>query len=337
MTEAAGGASNPPVVSVIVVSYNTRAMTLACLRSVADQTTVPYELIVVDNASGDGSADAIGECAPGAMLLAEPTNHGFAAANNIAARAASAPRLLLLNPDTVVLDGAIDRLVEFAGLTPTNGIWGGKTLFGDGSLNPSSCWRRMTLWSLLCRVLGLDRRFANSAVFNSEAYGGWERDTERHVDIVSGCFLLIDTELWNRLGGFDERYVMYGEEADLCDRARRRGCRPAITPTAEIVHYGGASERVRSDKHVRLLRAKITLVERGFPRWQRPLARALLRSWPRSRALAERLVGRVMRRNSTPDTDWRRVWADRAVWWNGYPGVESDRVVADGRSRWTAS
>jgi hypothetical protein len=149
--------SSSPAVSVLVVSYNTRAMTLDCLRSLAAETRVPHEVIVVDNASTDGSAGAIAAEFPGVRLMAETVNHGFAGANNLAAARARGDYLLLLNPDTVVLDGAVDRLLAFARRRPEAGIWGGRTLYGDGRLNPASCWRRMTPWNLFCRASGADR------------------------------------------------------------------------------------------------------------------------------------------------------------------------------------
>jgi len=312
-----------PLVSVIVVSYNTREMTLACLRSLASETTVEREVIVVDNASSDGSARAIAAEFPQVRLIAESVNHGFARANNIAACEATGRYLLLLNPDTVVLDGAVDRLIEFATRTPKASIWGGRTLFGDRSLNPASCWRRMTAWSATCRTFGLDAAFPTSRWLNVEAYGGWDRDDERAVDIVSGCFFLIDRHLWDRLGGFDLSYEMYGEEADLCHRARAVGARPRITPEATIVHYGGASEAVRSDKHVRLIRAKITLARRHLRGARRVWAVWMLRLWPLSRWIAAAVLTRVP---VGPDTqrirdDWRAVWSDRSVWWDGYPAA----------------
>jgi GT2 family glycosyltransferase len=266
-------------------------MTLECLRSLAAQTRTPYQLIVVDNASGDGSADAIRAGFPHAELVESPVNHGFAGANNLAALNAKGEYLLLLNPDTVVLDRAVDRLLDFARARPDAGIWGGRTVFADGRLNPASCWRRMTLWNIFCRTSGLTGLFPNSAVFNGEAYGGWDRMTERAVDIVSGCFFLIRRADWERLGGFDPRFHMYGEEADLCLRAQGLGLRPRITPEACIVHHGGASERARADKMVRLLRSKIALIDQHVPPARRGLARWLFALWPRTRALVHRLRG----------------------------------------------
>jgi hypothetical protein len=314
--EATGRAD--PLVSIIVVSYNTRDMTLHCLRSIFDQTRQPFELIVVDNASMDGSACAIATEFSDIRLLAETQNHGFAKANNIAARLARGEYLLLLNPDTIVLDGAIDRILDFARRVPDAGIWGGRTLNGDRSLNPTNCWARMTLWSLTSQVLGFTSLFRRSAIFNPEGYGAWLRDSERTVDIVTGCFLLIRKELWKKLGGFDASFVMYGEEADLCLRARLLGAEPRITPEAQIIHYVGASEAVQSDKMVRLLRAKLLLIRRHFPERQRSTALLLLRLWPLSRYWASRIMGRTKAAQT-----WRQVWNRRGEWWQGWPELKS--------------
>ena len=309
-----------PAVSILIISYNTREMTLACLRSVAAETRAAHEVIVLDNASADGSAAAIAAAFPGVTLLAETRNHGFAAANNIAAKHATAPFLLLLNPDTVVLDGALDRLLAFAGRAPAARIWGGRTVFADGSLNPSSCWRRMTLWSLFCGATGLSGLFRKSPFFNAEAYGGWDRRTEREVDIVTGCLFLIARADWDALGGFDPAFFMYGEEADLCLRAQGTlGARPRITPDAAIVHYNGASQTVRADKMVRLLRAKHDLIARHFPAWQRPPARLLFAAGPVFRRLGFGLAARLGLRRNAPEEArvWNEIWARRREWRTG--------------------
>ena len=309
-----------PVLSIIIVSYNTRALTLECLRSVFAETRTPFELIVVDNASTDGSAAAIAVEFPDIRLLAETTNHGFAKANNIAAALAQGEYLLLLNPDTVVLDGALDKLVAFSRRQPKARIWGGRTLFDDKSLNPASCWRRMTLWGLFCSASGLSKVFAASAVFNSEAYGGWDRASERQVDIVTGCLFLLRRADWNILGGFDLTFFMYGEEADLCLRAHSIGARPRVTPEAMIIHYGGASEKVAADKTVRVLTAKRALVKRHFPAWQEPLAALLLAGWPLSRHLALKAATLISRRRDLRESQaaWAEVWRRRSEWMNGF-------------------
>lgn len=317
-------APTDPILSIIVISYNTREMTLACLASVYAQTRTPFELIVVDNASTDGSAEAIAAAFPQAHLIAERQNHGFAPGHDIALPHATAPWLLLLNPDTVVLDGAIDKLMAFAARRPEAGIWGGRTLYGDGRLNPSSCWRQMTLWSTFCRTAGLSGIFPRSEIFNSEPFGRWPRDTERDVDIVTGCFFLMRRADWDALGGFDPAFTMYGEEADLCLRAKAAGFQPRVCPEAEIIHYGGASETVRADKMVRLMRAKTELIQRHFRPGTRRLGKGLFALWPLSRYLATGLAGRVLGRDRLRESSrvWGEVWARRAEWSGGMPPLD---------------
>ena len=309
-----------PDLSIIIVSYNTREMTLEAIASARRETQTSHEIIVVDNASTDGSAKAIAEAFPDVTLFSETTNHGFAPAHDVARPAVRGKWMLLLNPDTITKDRAIDNLMAFAGRRPKAGIWGGRTLFADGSLNHTSCWRRMSLWTLTCRFTGLSGVFRNSALFNPEAYAGWARDTERQVDIVTGCFLLIETDTWDKLGGFDPAFVMYGEEADLCLRAGAMGYRPRITPDATIVHYGAASEPVEADRTIRVLRAKMELIRRHFSPATRWLGVILFRLIPLTRRFAAgaraRLTGR--QKFAAQAQVWRDVWSRRAEWVGGF-------------------
>ncbi len=307
----------PPLVSIIVINYRTRELTLECLRSVARETrSVTYEILLVDNASNDGLIEAVAQEMPDVRRLPLAENVGFARGNNVAAEQARGKYLLLLNSDTLVLDGAIDRLLAFAGERPAAQIWGGRTLLGDGKLDPGSCWRRMTLWSVFCRTFGLAAAFPNSKLFNAEAYGGWDRSTEREVDIVTGCFLLIETQLWRRLRGFDPRFFMYGEEADLCLRAAALGARPALTPRATIIHYGGASEQAETEKMIRLLSAKAELIKRYFPPISRRLGLLLFPLWPLFRAARAQLSAAISGNgaNATMARTCWEVWQRRAQW-----------------------
>ena len=316
-----GGSAGRPAVSIIVVSYNTRDMTVACLNSVLAQTqATPYELMVIDNASSDGSAAAIQELGDGVRLTALRDNIGFARANNLAARQARGDYLLLLNPDTLILDGAIDRLAAFARANPSAGIWGGRTLDGNNRLDPTSVWARMTPWSLACRALGLDQLAPNSPLFNAEGMGGWARDSVRHVDIVTGCFLMIREQLWERLGGFDRAFFMYGEEADLCLRAATLGARPLFTPSATILHYGGASEASQAGKIEKLFRAKVTLMQRHWPSSMLLAGKAMLSGWALSRLAAASALDQFKRHEQTSRrlALWREVWSHRASWLGGY-------------------
>ncbi|MFQ5655772.1 MAG: glycosyltransferase family 2 protein [Planctomycetota bacterium] len=306
----APGEEEDPEASVLVISYNTRELTLACLESVfARAGRARLEVIVVDNSSADGSAGAIVEGFPQVRFIESAENIGFAGANNLAATNARGEFLLLLNPDTLVLPGAVEKILSFARSNPEAGIWGGRTYFEDGSLNPASCWRRITPWSMFCRGTGLTSLFRHSSFFNPEAYGGWPRDSVRRVDIVSGCFFLIRRELWQRLGGFDR------EEADLCLRARRLGCRPLVTPEACIIHYGGRSEASRAGKMVRLLKARRRLMARHWSPWSYPFGCGMQRLWVLSRWVAWKILELAGRKNASERSQaYAEVWQRRAEW-----------------------
>lgn len=307
-------------VSILIVSYNTREMTLATIASVFEQAqAAAFEVIVLDNASSDGSAEAIRERFPQVKLIASVENTGFGGGNNLAGEGALGRRILLLNPDTVVLDHAIDRLCAFADAHPDRGIWGGRTVFADGSLNPASCWGRATLWSLFCMASGL-RALKDSPVFNPEGYGGWRRDSTREVDIVAGCFLLIDTDLWRRLGGFDPAFFMYAEEADLCLRAHRLGARPTITPEATIIHHGHASEPKWTDQRVKVFAGRITLMKRHDGPVGAWLGKRLYVAAVLARAFGLGLLGRLPGAKRLRDSaaSWRDLWARRELWIDGW-------------------
>ena len=113
-------------------------------------------------------------------------------------------------------------------------------------MNATCCYGKMTPWSLLCRAFGLTFLFRNSKLFNSETFGAWDYNTARQVDIVTGCFLLIKHELWQKLGGFDPSFFMYGEEADFCLRLKRTGRKVYFYPEAQIIHIRGASVMKKS-------------------------------------------------------------------------------------------
>jgi len=311
----------PLTLSIIVVSFNTRKTTLECLRSIYHETRqTPFEIIVVDNASHDGSAEAIRVEFPDVELMALGENIGFGRANNLASGLATGYLLLLQNPDTVVLNGAIDTLVSFAEQHPDCGMWGGRTLFADGTLNPTSCWRDMSLWGLFCQSIGLSTLFPNNAFCNSDAYGGWQRDSIREVDTVTGCFLLIQRQLWEQLHGFDPAFYMYAEEADLCLRARKAGAHPTIFPHAQIVHHGGLSETVPADKIDRLLRAKITLAKKHWGSARLRAALVLFRLHVTVRTLGYGIVARLTGKTKHCEKAkiWRQVWQRRKNWLKGY-------------------
>lgn len=302
--------------SVIIISYNTKDLTLACLQSIYQQTKgISFEVFVVDNASHDNSAATIANNFPQVHLIKSDKNMGFAKANNLAAEIASGDYILLLNPDTVVLDGAIQNLHQFAIARPDHLIYGGRTLFEDRTLNPDSCWRQPSLWSVFCYAVGLVSIFRGNKFFNPESYGSWQRDSIQEVDIITGCFLLIKKTFWEELKGFDPEFFMYGEDADLCLRARKKGARPVITQEATIVHYCGASEKVRADKMVRLFRAKEQLIRHHWGAGSRGAGIALLRLSVFTRMLACNILKSVgFRRFRDSAQSWLEIWQRRKEW-----------------------
>ena len=306
-------------VSILIVSFNTRDLTIACLKSiVAEADGTNFEVLFIDNGSSDDSVESVDrefKDDPRFHILASKGNLGFAAANNELAKAAKGEYLLLLNPDTVVLDHAIDRLVEFAERTPKNGIWGGRTVFADGSLNPTSCWGPFTLWSEICASFGLRAAFSRSTLFHPRGYGSWQRDSVREVGVVTGCFFLMKLKDWNRFGGFDPEFFMYGEETDLCMRAIKRGMKPVITPTATIIHYGGASEKIHEEKMVRLLDAQVRLFRRHFSKVTFSLMFFLMQSGVLLRSAIIGTRNRLLGRAAA--NDWSRLWKRRVEWCQG--------------------
>jgi N-acetylglucosaminyl-diphospho-decaprenol L-rhamnosyltransferase len=299
--------------SILIVSYNTCSLTLECLAAVFRETRdVEFEVIVVDNASADGSAEAIRAQFPQVRLIASPKNLGFAAGNNHAASFATGSRLLLLNPDTVVLDRAVDKIHRFA--KTVDAIVGGRTLFADGALNPSSCWGKPTPWSVFCLGVGLASVFRRSPIFDPESLGSWDRKDDRPVDVISGCFLLLERSLWDRLGGFDLDFFMYGEDFDLCLRAAALGAPCWVCSEAEIIHYGGASERVRADKMVRLFTARTQLYRRHWPKAWHGFGERMHDAWAGSRFLAYAAATVFIPRLRESRETWRGIWQRRAAW-----------------------
>lgn len=322
-------------VSILMVSYNTRDLTAAALQSIVSQTSgLKYEIIVVDNASSDGSAEMLQRHSAVSRLIALNVNIGFARANNLAAEYAQGRYILLLNTDTVILNRAIERLVEFAEAHKQYLVWGGRTLFADGSLNPSSVWRHITVWSLICRISGLSGFFSKSDLFNREAFGDWKRDRVREVGIVAGCFFLMPATVWNALGGFDPLFFMYGEDADLCKRAQRIGARPHMTPEAEIIHYGAASAPNSAEKHIQLLSGLATLFERHWFYPTHFIGQQMLVGWALSRWVAFTAASYLSRRADYKNsaTLWKTIWNRRSEWQFGYSTATETEAERQARS-----
>jgi N-acetylglucosaminyl-diphospho-decaprenol L-rhamnosyltransferase len=308
-----------PELSVLVVTYRNPELTRDCLASVFAQTReVPFEVIAVDNASGDETPDMVEREFPAVRLVRSDENLGFARANNLAARMARGEHLVLLNPDTIVLDRALERLLAFAG-RERPGIYGGRTLRPSGALDPSSCWGAQTPWSAFCFASGLSTAFRGHRLLDPESLGGWQRDSVRDVGVVTGCLLLTRRDAWTALGGFDERFFMYGEDADLAVRARARGDRVAITPEATIVHVVGASSATSGAKMGMVMRSRATIMRKHWRPGPRAFGLACLLAGVAGRAAASRAARRA--RTGAGSAMWEDVWRARREWLGGYPAA----------------
>ena len=309
--------------SIFVVSFNTRELTRRCLTSVFENAgDVDFEITAVDNASRDGSSEMIERDFPQVRLISSAENLGFGVANNLAARDAVGDWFLLLNPDAEVVGPAIGQLLDFAQEHREAGILGGRTLNEDRSLNPWSCRRRPTPWSMFCHGTGLSTAFRFNPLLDPDSLGRWQRDSVRQVDVVSGCFFMVQRGLWERLGGFDADFFMYGEETDFCMRAHSLGYRPLITPDAQVIHEGAASETVRADKMIRLFAAHATLFRKHWSRGSSGFGRAMLWLWAATRVLGGWLLGCAGNENAgRKGGEWREVFRRRREWLYGYPAT----------------
>lgn len=293
-------------VSIVIVSYNTRELTLECLRTIyAETRTTAFEVVVVDNASADASAEAVRAAFPKVKVHALAENYGFGRAVNYGAERGSGRYLLMLNPDTRLLDGALDRLLSLADARPAARIFGGVTLNEDGSINASSCWNRPSLWSVVCQAIGLTALFRGLRWFSPQTVRVRGDVEEQRVDIVSGGFLLAERALWLELGGFDPAYFFYGEDFDLCLRAESFGASPVVFPSVRIIHHGGRSPLANSERLVRLFRAHARLWDRHWSASANTFGRAALALWAFTRRVGYRLAAKG-RQAEVWDEVWRR-------------------------------
>lgn len=219
-----------PLLSVIIVSYNTREMTLQCLGTLAEALDgIASEVFVVDNGSNDGSVEAIRSAHSSVHVLQNSVNLGFGAANNEGLQAAAGRFILLLNSDAFPEPNAIREMLSFLQEHADAGVAGPRILNQDGSLqiscykfpSPVHAWKE-NLWL-------------------SRGYNDWAHDEVREVEFVIGACMLVRREAFLDVGGFDEKYFMYSEEADWERRMRDRGWKVMFVPSARVTHLGGAS------------------------------------------------------------------------------------------------
>ncbi len=227
--------------SVVVVSFNTRGILRDCLNSVyAHKPSFSFEVIVVDNASLDGSAEMVRREFPQVKLIRNTANRGFAPANNQGFAQARGRYWLMLNSDTLVRRDVLERSVEYMHAHKEVGMFGCRVLNKDKTMQ-ETCFMWPSLLNLALVSSGLARVFPKSEFLNRERMRSWKRDSEREVEVITGCYLLIRAEYAEKVGWLDEDFFFYGEETDWCRRFREAGYKVMFAPVGEIIHLGGAS------------------------------------------------------------------------------------------------
>jgi GT2 family glycosyltransferase len=249
--------------SIAIVNWNTRELLSNCLESIFSYPPAcPYNVIVVDNASSDGSSEMVRQLFPQVCLIDNQENAGFAKATNQAIRVSDSKYVLLLNPDTVVLPDALQELVEFMENNPEAGAVGSRVLNPDGSLQ-TSCYVAPTLSHEFFRLFHLSRFYPDSAY----QMNNWNTSTPRLVDIIQGDCLMVRKSALDQVGLLDERFFIYSEDVDLCYRLQRASWGLFWVPSAQVIHYGGQSTRqVAAEMFIQLYQSKLICMRKHHGR-----------------------------------------------------------------------
>lgn len=227
-------------VTIVIVSYNVADLLQECIVSVKEETTCEYEIIVVDNNSVDNSVEMVKANHPDVKLIQNMNNIGFAKANNQAFREAKGRYIFMLNPDTIILEKAVDDLVKFMDEHADAGACGPKVLNPDGSLQPS-CHHFPTILMRLIEHTRLRHKYPKSKVFGKEYMTYWNYHEIKEVDWITGCSLMLRKTVLDQIGTLDENYFMYTEEMDICYRLNKAGWKVMFYPFVSIIHYWGKS------------------------------------------------------------------------------------------------
>lgn len=229
--------------SIIIICWNDLKVIKDCLASIFGQEhETQFEVLVSDNGSADGSVGYIREAHPAVRLLENKANLGFARANNVGIRSALGEYVLILNPDTVVHEGALDAWVRYAERHPEAGAFGCRVVNADGTFHaPAQVFPTVRRYWFEAFFVHKLARFSD--FFACGEYGGWDGTTEREIDWQSGCCVLFRGSVLRDLGGFDDRFFYNFEEVDLCKRVRAAGYPILYTPEPVVAHLWGQSTK----------------------------------------------------------------------------------------------
>lgn len=253
--------SAAPILSIVIVSWNVADLLAACLRSIATTCPPSAEVIVVDSASSDETVARVRSEFPGFTLLPQPANVGFSRGTNIGLAAATGGYLLLLNPDTVLLDQAVPQMMAYLEAHPPVGIVGPRTLNADRSVQST---RRRFPSPLLAAVESTWLQpLAPRGLLDSYYVRDAADDATVPVDWVQGSCMLARRQVYTQIGGLDEGFVMYSEEMDWCRRAKDAGWGVVYLGSAQIIHHGGQSSgQALAATHIRFNRSKLRYIRK---------------------------------------------------------------------------
>lgn len=237
-----------PELSIVVVSWNAKKYVEECLTSLHNQNlSVPIEIIVVDNASTDGTPEMVQKKFCNVTLIRNNKNLGFAKANNIGMRVANGKYYCLINSDVNVPAECLQTMYEYMEQHPDVGVSGPSMLAADGHI-ARSCMRFPTVWNSMCNSLSLNRMFKGISIFGSFLMNDFDWTKTSEVDVLNGWFLVVRREAANIVGLLDENFFMYGEDIDWSYRFYKAGWKRIYFAGVSALHYGGASSKVASTK-----------------------------------------------------------------------------------------
>jgi N-acetylglucosaminyl-diphospho-decaprenol L-rhamnosyltransferase len=290
--------SGPMDLSIIVVNTNEWHVLRPCLESVYRETSgLEFEVIVVDNASTDGSPEHLQRTFPDVRVTRNTRNRGFAASNNAGIRIARGAFVLLLNPDTVVHERAIVRMVDLLSRTPGAGIAGCLLRLRNGSVQ-QSVRAFPALWEVFAEASFLYLLFPRTRLFGHYHMTDFDYLDRRQVDWLCGAFLLVRREVIDRVGLLDEQFFMYTEEVDYCLRARHAGFATWFFPDAEVTHLWGGMNAVNKRVVVWTHGSQMLYFHKHFRGWHGVLIRAIKCWGLANRIIVYAAVGAVTARKS---------------------------------------
>jgi hypothetical protein len=230
--------------SIIIVNYNVKEFLQNLLHSIDKAAqNITHEIIIVDNASDDGSIEFLQQKFPKVKLIINKENLGFGKANNIGMKVARGRYFLLLNPDTLLSENLLQEMTTFLDKTIEAGMAGCKILNPDGTLQ-LACRRSFPgPWTSFCKVTGLSTLFPKRKIFAHYNLTYLDENQTYEVDAISGSFMMMRKEVYEKTGGFDEDFFMYGEDLDLCYRIQKEGYKVFYVHSAQIIHYKGESTK----------------------------------------------------------------------------------------------